>query len=350
MWFDALSQVPFPDANKGVVDPILLTIPFQQIKEKQYTCVEDSTKLFGLKVKQKTSYSLAVLLDMLPDVTIELDDYTVNCSDDEYAQCVEQVIQDEIGVGEGSNFVIHRKFLTKISRYNMSAALSIFKKLLQNETGAHWIFFLNTGEDVLIGASPEAHITLNQKKLRMNPISGTYRYPESGPTLEGVLSFISTKKEADELFMVVEEELKMLAPLFQKGGQVSGPFLKEMSKLAHTEFYIEGETECGAEAILKQTMFSPAIVGSPIQNACRVLKKYEPKGRGYYAGVLALVDLDNMFNQRIDSCILIRTAHIKPRGKVEVAVGATIVRHSDPNLEALETRAKAEALFSAMEM
>ncbi|VFT54371.1 phenazine biosynthesis protein PhzE [Pseudomonas aeruginosa] len=54
------------------------------------------------------------------------------------------------------------------------------------------------------------------------------------------MEFLDNRKEADELYMVVDEELKMMARICEDGGRVLGPYLKEMAHLAHTEYFIEG--------------------------------------------------------------------------------------------------------------
>jgi phenazine biosynthesis protein phzE len=182
----------------------------------------------------------------------------------------------------------------------------------------------------------------------MNPISGTYRYPPSGPTLDGIVEFLSNKKESDELYMVVDEELKMMARFCTQGAKVIGPRLKEMSRLAHTEYVLEGQTQADPRDILRETLFSPAVTGSPIENACRVIAKYEDGGRGYYAGVVALFGRDEQDRAELDSAIVIRTADIDRDGGLRVSVGATIVRHSEPESEAAETRAKAQAILNAL--
>ncbi len=50
----------------------------------------------------------------------------------------------------------------------------------------------------------------------------------------------------------------------------------------------------------------------------------------------------------MDSAILIRTAAISPSGGLEIGVGATLVRHSDPVSEVAETRVKLAALLGAL--
>jgi phenazine biosynthesis protein phzE len=182
----------------------------------------------------------------------------------------------------------------------------------------------------------------------MNPISGTYRYPSSGPTLSGVLEFLGDRKETDELYMVLDEELKMMARICPAGGRVVGPYLKEMAKVAHTEYFIEGRTDRDVRDILHETMFAPTVTGSPLESACRIITQYEPGGRGYYSGAAALIGRDADGERVMDSAILIRTADISAQGRLGIGVGATIVRHSDPASEAAETRAKAAGLLSAL--
>ncbi|MBB5123186.1 anthranilate/para-aminobenzoate synthase component II [Streptomyces eurocidicus] len=140
----------------------------------------------------------------------------------------------------------------------------------------------------------------------------------------------------------------MMARICTGGGRVVGPYLKEMARLAHTEYLIEGSTDRDPREILRETMFAPTVTGSPLESACRVIDRYEESGRGYYSGVLALIGRDSAGQRVLDSSILIRTADIDRSGRVRIGVGATLVRHSDPGSEVLETRAKAAGLISAL--
>src|SRR5205823_3502065 len=98
------------------------------------------------------------------------------------------------------------------------------------------------GDRTFVGASPERHVRVAGGRARMNPISGTYRYPPTGARLDGVLDFLADQKEIDELYMVVDEELKMLGAVCDAGARVYGPYLREMASLAHTEYVLEGAT------------------------------------------------------------------------------------------------------------
>jgi phenazine biosynthesis protein phzE len=164
-----------------------------------------------------------------------------------------------------------------------------------------------------------------------------------------MMEFLADRKEIDELYMVVDEELKMMSRICPEGGRVIGPFLKEMARLAHTEYFIEGHSDRDPRDILRETMFAPTVTGSPLESACRVINQYEPEGRGYYSGVVALLGRDHDGGHALDSSILIRTADIDAGGRLRIGVGATLVRHSDPMSEAAETRAKAAGLLAALE-
>ncbi|GGT28761.1 anthranilate synthase family protein [Streptomyces purpureus] len=347
-----LADIPLPDqaTEPGVArHEVLAVVPYRQIGERGFACADDGSPLIALTVTDQETVALDAALSRIPDVPIKLTGGHFDVDDADYAEIVRRVIADEIGTGEGANFVIRRSFTADITDYGLPSALAFFRRLVERESGAYWTFLVHTGERTFVGASPERHVSLQDGTAVMNPISGTYRYPATGPTLPGVLDFLADRKEADELYMVVDEELKMMARICDAGGRVVGPYLKEMARLAHTEYFIEGRTTRDPREILRETMFAPTVTGSPLESACRVIGKYEPEGRGYYSGVVALIGRDEHGGRAMDSAILIRTADIDRTGRVRIGVGATLVRHSDPESEVAETRAKAAGLLAALE-
>ncbi|MCX4783055.1 anthranilate synthase family protein [Streptomyces sp. NBC_01264] len=327
---------------------LLALLPYRQIAERGYTCTDDGAPLAVLKVREQHSLPTGRFLTELSGAPLALRDEAFDIPDDEYAQIVRKVIDEEIGQGAGANFVIKRAFTATIDGYTPAAALTFFSRLLAREAGAYWTFLVHTGERTFVGASPERHISLESGTVTMNPISGTYRYPGTGPTVDGALGLLADRKEREELQMVVDEELKMMARICDPGLRVEGPFLKEMARLAHTEYFITGESRLDVREILRETMFAPTVTGSPVESACEVLHRYEPRGRSYYSGALALVGRDGAGRRAMDSAILIRTAEIDTDGRLEIGVGATLVRHSDPRSEVAETHAKAAGLLSVL--
>ncbi|EKA32641.1 MULTISPECIES: phenazine biosynthesis protein PhzE [Pseudomonas] len=344
-----LADLPLDEPGPGLPrHDLLALIPYRQIAERGFEALDDGTPLLALKVLEQELLPLEQALALLPNQALELSEEGFDLDDEAYAEVVGRVIADEIGRGEGANFVIKRRFQARIDGYATASALSFFRQLLLREKGAYWTFIVHTGERTLVGASPERHISVRDGLAVMNPISGTYRYPPAGPNLAEVMEFLDNRKEADELYMVVDEELKMMARICEDGGRVLGPYLKEMAHLAHTEYFIEGQTNRDVREVLRETLFAPTVTGSPLESACRVIRRYEPQGRGYYSGVAALIGGDGQGGRTLDSAILIRTAEIESDGRLRIGVGSTIVRHSDPLGEAAESRAKASGLIAAL--
>ncbi|WP_327423626.1 anthranilate synthase family protein [Streptomyces sp. NBC_01230] len=328
--------------------PSLALVPFRQIAERGFDVRDDGTPLSVLVADETYELPLATVLDVLPTHDVRVEGGAFDVPDEEYAGIVRRVIEDEIGQGEGANFVVRRTFQGGIPGFGRADALALFRRLLAGERGAYWTFVVHTGDRTLVGASPEVHVRMSGGTVVMNPISGTYRYPAEGPTAESLLAFLGDRKETEELSMVVDEELKMMCTVGDMGGVVIGPRLKEMAHLAHTEYELRGRSSLDVREVLKETMFAATVTGSPVQNACRVIERYEPGGRGYYAGALALLGQEPGGVQSLDSPILIRTADIAADGRLRVPVGATLVRHSDPASEVAETHAKAAGVLAAL--
>ncbi|MFD8457955.1 anthranilate synthase family protein [Streptomyces antimycoticus] len=354
---ERLADIPLPTGAPKDGAPVadaLALVPFRQIRERGFEVRDDGTPLAVLRPRESYELPLAEALEALPAHRVQVEDGAFDVDDDAYASIVSRVLEDEIGTGEGANFVIRRTFRGEIPGFGRSDALALFRRLLAGERGAYWTYVVRLADGrTLVGASPEVHVRMSGGTVVMNPISGTYRYPESGPSAEGLLEFLHDRKEVEELSMVVDEELKMMCTVGDMGGTVIGPRLREMAHLAHTEYELRGRSSLDVREVLRETMFAATVTGSPVQNACRVIERYEPlgpdgAGRGYYAGALGLIGRDGGGAQTLDSPILIRTADIDAGGSLKVAVGATLVRHSDPRGEVAETHAKAAGVLTAL--
>ncbi|MEV5331834.1 anthranilate synthase family protein [Streptomyces werraensis] len=359
-----IGPVTSRDRLADLPDDGLALVPFRQIRERGFDVRDDGTPLLVLTPEERHEIPLDEVLAALPAHDVRVEGGGFDVGDEEYARIVGRVLDEEIGRGEGANFVIRRTYEGEIPGFGRADALALFRRLLEGERGAYWTFVVHTGEEkgpegplsegrgtggrTLVGASPEVHVRASGGTVVMNPISGTYRYPAEGPTPEHLLRFLADGKEIEELSMVVDEELKMMCTVGDMGGVVIGPRLKEMAHLAHTEYELRGRSSLDVREVLRETMFAATVTGSPVQNACRVIERHEAGGRGYYAGALALLGRDEGGAQTLDSPILIRTADIDAAGRLRVPVGATLVRGSDPAGEVAETHAKAAGVLAAL--
>ncbi|MEV0134061.1 anthranilate synthase family protein [Dactylosporangium sp. NPDC050688] len=347
-----LADLPLPDVRSAPDGPgqdLLVAVPYRQITERGFDCRDDAAPLLAMQIRQRAALSLPQALAALPDEDVHLSGAGFDIDDATYAAIVRQVMREEIAQGSGSNFVIRRSFVAQIDDFGVRKELSIFRRLLTGELGAYWTFLFHTGAGTFIGASPERHVSLAGGTVVMNPISGTYRHPPGGPDPAGLLGFLDDAKEANELYMVVDEELKMMARMCSRGGgRVHGPFLKQMARLTHTEYLLSGDCDLDVRDVLSETLLAPTVTGSPLQNAFRVISRHERTGRRYYGGVLAVIGHDADGGRTLDSSIMIRTAELDPGGRLGIGVGATLVRDSDPESEVAETHAKVAGMLQAL--
>lgn len=213
-----------------------------------------------------------------------------------------------------------------------------------------YMFYLKLEEEILIGASPEILIRVEDKRVETRPIAGTRK---RGQTEEEDLDLeqelIKDEKELAEHIMLVDLGRNDL-------GRVSCYGTIEVYELLTVERYSHVmHLVSGVRGILKegQDMFSAFIAsfpagtvsGAPKIRAMEIITELEKKVRGPYAGAVGYFG----FSQNMDFCITIRTFFQK-KNRLYLQAGAGIVADSVPEKEYEETINKAKALEKALEL
>lgn len=344
--YERIADLPCLE-KKGV--NYISMLPYNQMKERGFEVIDEGEKILTLHIEENYDLNTDIFLNMIEEISIEIEGaISSDITDEEYKKIVEKVINNEIKNGEGSNFLMSRKYHGQIKDYKYAHIFSIFKRLIENESGSYWNFIYYSGNSIFVGASPERHLTIENATTYMNPICGTLPKVGEGEFRNRLETFLENPKEINELFQVVDEELKVVCKICPKEGKVIGPMLKEMATLIHTEYMLEGKGGSDVFTSLRESLYAATMVGSPLENAARVIKKYETSSRRYYSSAICSFGKDENEKIFLDSAITIRTMEVKLDGSFTIQTGASIVRDSVPELECKELQAKAQGLINAI--
>lgn len=344
--------------------PIFFAVPFCAIGEKGIEA-HGEEPILGLVIEDEQAIDLEAFTKTYQSYSLDLNDViTASPNDQTFRDMVEQVRKNHILGGDATQIVLSRAFEGCFETLCLEDLFWLFQALCH--TGGQYQTLLLADQRAdnrhdhhyLLAASPECHIYIDERNITMTPIAGTFRKDEKDKPNESddeklarLKTFLQDEKEINELFQVVDEEVKMMGALCPEGGKITGPYLREIGAVIHTEYKLEGQRprakDFSAIDGLRQTMHAPTLVGGPLESAARQIKAYETKSRSYYGGEIGLYEPATKSRpDRLDCSIFIRGIEIKGNGEFEIRAGAGIVRDSDPISEELETRAKAGALLS----
>jgi 2-amino-4-deoxychorismate synthase len=343
--FDTFSELEVFTKNCNN-NNILIAIPFAGIFEK-YQDIQPkfTSKIIASKTTIPVEFKITDL-EEYKDQAFEILNLNYQKSEKEMLETISNVIHTEINNGSGSNFTIANQATGSIKNFSTDQAIAMFYKLCKQEPNAYQIFLLKINNQFIIGASPECHLNIKNQDVTMQPISGTYRKTAKNIQTHktDLLAFVKNQKEINELFMTVDEELKMMAKICPSGGMVIGPRLREMSKVIHTEYLLTGKTKLEIADCIKESMHAATVVGSPIKKAAEISEIYNNFDRSFYGGILGIIKNCNDF----DSSIIIRSIEINKNGEFKAYAGASIVKDSNPADEVAEINAKLSSILSVI--
>ncbi|HET6501180.1 MAG TPA: isochorismate synthase [Amycolatopsis sp.] len=224
---------------------------------------------------------------------------------------------------------------------------AILHNLVKDGAGGY-IFAAGLPNDrTFFGASPELLVSRRGGQVLSHPHAGSApRSADPVSDRENAESLVSSRKDHLEHAVLTEAVVETLRPFCRRLDVPSAPSLVSTPTMWHLSTVVTGEladrdiTALRLAAALHPT---PAICGSPTEQARRLVGELEPFERGYYAGTVGWMDDQGDGEWAVS----IRCAEAGQRS-LRLYAGGGIVPASDPKAELDETSAKFQTLLSAM--
>lgn len=324
-----------------------------QLISNHFTGVENTTDL----LEQHTNYlnqlqqNIPTLADAHPAISTQQTlDVTTDKNDAEF--CADVVaLKEHILAGDIFQVVPSRTFSLPCE----SAILAYATLKIQNPSP--YMFYVKDEAFELFGASPESALkyTAQTKQIEIYPIAGTRpRGKRANGSIDHdldsriELNLREDLKEKSEHIMLVDLARNDVARVSTPGTRHVKELLKvdRYSHVMHLVSRVVGELRNDLDALhaYQACMNMGTLVGAPKVSAATLIREVEQQRRGSYGGAVGYLDADG----DMDTCIVIRSAFVQ-HGKAHVQAGAGVVNDSIPQSEADETRAKAQAVVTAIQ-
>lgn len=201
----------------------------------------------------------------------------------------------------------------------------------------------------LLGASPELLVSRRGGRVVAHPHAGSMpRSADAADDAANAETLLASKKDRLEHAILTEAVAEALRPYCRDLDVPAEPELERTPAMWHLGTRITGELADPATTALQLASAlhpTPAICGTPVASARRLIGDLEPFSREYYAGTVGWVDGDGDG----EWVVSIRCADAGATS-LRMYAGGGVVADSDPQAELDETSAKFTTLARAMSL
>lgn len=283
-------------------------------------------------------------------VTMSMDIALSVAAEPEFLGKVEKV-KEYIRAGDAFQVVLSQRFELPCD----ATGLQVYRMLRSTNPSPYmYILRMPNPDDFdrtafeIVGSSPEALVTVQDRHCTVNPIAGT-RKRSSVPEVDRALAeeMLADLKERAEHLMLVDLGRNDLGRVCQPGSVRVEDFMhvERYSHVMHLVSTVTGTLDDQHTALdaLRATFPAGTLSGAPKPRAMQIVEELEASRRGLYGGCVGYFD----FAGNMDMAIAIRTALIKDH-KAYVQAGAGIVADSVAQSESDECVNKALAVLRAV--
>lgn len=270
--------------------------------------------------------------------------FTSNMEEGQFEEMVETA-KEYIRAGDIIQVVLSQRFHTKTQLSPL-----VLYRALRHINPSPYLFYLQLGDIIQIGSSPEILVRKDGENIELRPIAGTRK---RGATAEEDLALekelLADPKERAEHMMLVDLGRNDVGRI-AKGGHVRVHDLLVIERYSHVMHIVSGVhgvIDEGYDQFDVMSACFPAgtVSGAPKIRAMEIIDELESDKRGAYAGSVGYFG----FSGNMDFCITIRTFVMKGED-LWIQAGAGIVADSDPDKEFEETVNKSLGLRRAVEL
>jgi anthranilate synthase component 1 len=253
-------------------------------------------------------------------------------------------VKEHIVAGDIFQAVISRRIECRIANdpFTVYAAL-------REINPSPYMYYLDFGDETVIGASPEMLVRVEKRKVTTVPIAGTRpRGKNAAEDEQFAQDLLSDAKERAEHTMLVDLARNDIGRVCRFGSVEVSEFMtiEKFSHVQHIVSTVNGTLKDNLDCYDAFRSCFPAgtVSGAPKIRAMQIIDEQESLPRGLYAGAVGYIG----FDRNLDFAIAIRTVIVRD-GTAYVQIGAGIVADSVPTNEWTETENKAAAMIRAIE-
>lgn len=250
----------------------------------------------------------------------------------------------EIATGAYEKIVLARG--VKLEADEAWQPLAALNRLRERFGGCFTFSYGGGGGRSFIGATPERLLRIRDGRLLTEAIAGSApRGTTAGEDAKYARDLLESEKDLHEHACVRDSILRRLKKVGVEGRAESAPRLLPLANVQHLRTAIEAEVgdEVHLLDILQEMHPTPAVGGTPREDAVPRIAALEQIDRGLYSGVVGWF---NHLNEG-EMIVGIRSALIQGK-EARLYAGAGIVEGSTPDKETRETELKLRALLDAL--
>ena len=230
--------------------------------------------------------------------------------------------------------------------FNEPVVLStVLQGLIQTQPNSYVFAFEQEG-DCFVGATPERLVRVDRKRLLSTCLAGTAARGKTKEEDEQIGHYLlNDQKNREEHDFVVQMIKKAVTHYSTDVNIPEAPVLYRLKNLQHLYTPVTATLKAGYSIfdVMEQLHPTPAVGGTPTEEALAFIRDYEPMDRGWYAAPVGWIDS----NDSSEFVVALRSGLVQG-DEASLFAGCGIVKDSDPKSEYEETAIKMLPMLSVL--